>query len=38
MAAIFSVYDPSTEDVIAEVPEATAADITQAVGAAREDI
>ena len=31
----FPVYDPSTENVIAEVPEATAADIAQAVAAAR---
>jgi betaine-aldehyde dehydrogenase len=31
----FPVYDPSTEDVIAEVPEATAADVDRAVSAAR---
>src|SRR3984957_20791827 len=31
----FPVYDPSTEEVIAEVPEATAADVDRAVKAAR---
>ncbi len=33
--AYFPVYDPSTEEVIAEVPEADAQDIDRAVGAAR---
>ncbi|HVN08008.1 MAG TPA: aldehyde dehydrogenase family protein [Patescibacteria group bacterium] len=32
----FSVYDPSTEEVIAEVPDATAEDVDGAVVAARE--
>ena len=31
----FPVYDPSTEEVIAEVPEATSADVGKAVAAAR---
>lgn len=31
----FPVYDPSTEEVIAEVPEASAADVDRAVAAAR---
>jgi betaine-aldehyde dehydrogenase len=30
-----SVYDPSTEEVIAEIPDASAADVDQAVAAAR---
>jgi betaine-aldehyde dehydrogenase len=34
-ASYFPVYDPSTEDVIAEVPEAKAADVDRAVAAAR---
>ena len=29
------VYDPSTEDIIAEVPDAAAADVDRAVAAAR---
>ena len=33
--ATFSVYDPSTEEVIAQVAEATAADVDKAVKAAR---
>ena len=31
----FPVYDPSTEEIIAEVPEANAADVDRAVAAAR---
>ncbi len=33
--AWFPVYDPSTEEIIAEVPEADAADVERAVAAAR---
>src|ERR1700752_4340312 len=31
----FPIYDPSTEEIIAEVPDAGAMDIDRAVGAAR---
>ena len=31
----FPVYDPSTEEVIAQVPDAGAEDVNRAVGAAR---
>lgn len=33
--AFIPVYDPSTEEVIAEIPDATTAEVDQAVGAAR---
>ena len=34
-AIAFPVYDPSTEEVIAEIPDATSADVDDAIAAAR---
>src|SRR5438128_7229483 len=34
-AKIFPVYDPSTEEVIAQVPDATSDDVNRAVSAAK---